>query len=305
VAPTGHDDAAGDSAHPFASIGHALGVLQAGDTLVVHAGEYDERIRNPAIAPGRADAPITVMAAAGERPVIHGLLWVRDPTWWIFDGINVTWGRHNNRTEHMVKFTGGTDWSFLDAEVWGARSYAAILVAGDAARWRLAQLYVHDTLPANGDNQDHLLYINAGSGGGLIERCVLAHSKNGRAVKIGPVSKHDRPVGNVTVRFTTMYDNRGPSNVQFTGNASNNHIEHDIMVGAESGRANVTAVSLTGHGNVVADSVGWGSTAVFDDDPGIVDGGNNQHVSPQFFSTAHGDYRTHAPEAAHAGRYAT
>jgi hypothetical protein len=204
----------------------------------------------------------------------------------------------------MVKLTDGTDWSFTDAEVWDAHSFAAILVAGLPARWRLANLYVHDTHPANGDNQDHLVYVNSGPGGGVIERCVLAHSPNGRAVKLGPVHKNDPEVRNIIVRYTTMYDNRGPSNVQLTGPSSGNRFEHDIMVGAAAGRANVTAVKLLGRDNVVADSIGFESSQLLDADPGLRDGGNNLRIDPQFANTAAGDFHPTNPAAVPYGRYA-
>jgi len=304
VAPNGDDIAAGDAEHPFLTIAHGLQVLAPGDTLLVHAGEYHERVMNPPIRTGRPNAPVTVTAAPGERPVVKGLLWLTDPTWWSISGINVTWANRNHRHEHMVKFTGGTDWSFTDAEVSEARSFAAILVAGTPARWRLANLFVHDTHRANGDNQDHLIYLNSGPGGGVIERCVLAHSPNGRAIKIGPVGKRDPEVRNITVRYTTMYDNRGPSNVQFTGAASDNRLDHDIMAGAERGRANVTALKLRGRNNVISNSVGFESTTLFDADRGLVDGGGNVRANPRFANPAAGDFHPMNPAVNPYGRYA-
>jgi hypothetical protein len=303
VAPTGDDASPGDNDHPFRTLGHALSVLHAADQLTVHGGDYSERI-DLEVAAGRADAPITVGAAQGERPILHGLLWLTKPSWWNIDGINVTWAKGNRRSEHMIKLVDGTDWSFTGAEVWDARSFAALLVAGSPARWRLAELYVHDTHKANGDAQDHLIYVNAGSGGGVIERCVLAHSPNGRAIKLGPVHAHDPAVRNVVVRFTTMFDNRGPSNVQLTGPTSNNRIEHNIMVGPKPDRANVTASRLLGRDNVIAGNVGFGGTRVLDTDPGLVDGSGNVLVDPQFADTSHGDFHPTNPAATAFGRYA-
>ena len=77
---------------------------------------------NPKIHPASADAPITVQNYPGERPVIQGLFWLSGADYWRICGVNVT-GAADSASEHMVKLSGGTGWSFTNAEVWGAHSF--------------------------------------------------------------------------------------------------------------------------------------------------------------------------------------
>ena len=281
VALTGSDAHPGTESQPFRTIAKGLATLRPGDTLVVGGGTYPERIRSVAVAAGSSDAPINVVAAPGERPVIEGLLWLKGASWWTVSGINVTWSAANDANEHMVKFTDGHHWRFTDAEVWGARSFAGILVAGQPSEWSLDHLYVHDTAATNGLNQDHLIYVNAGTGAGVIERNLLVGSPNGRAVKIGPPDPVGPPVENLTVRYNTMIDNAGPSNVQVAWTAANNTIHGNLMVRPGAGRSAVTAYELAGARNVVRDNLVWEAARVLDVSvAGLVDGGGNRIADP-------------------------
>lgn len=304
VRPSGNDSAPGTAAQPLRTLDFALRTLNPGDTLVVGGGTYVERVRNPSINPGLPGARITVVAAPGERPVVQGLFWLKGASYWTVDGVNVTWGSSNAGNEHMVKFSDGTGWRYTNAEVWGARSFAGILVAGDPSEWRLDHLYVHDTYRTNDTNQDHLIYVNTGMGGGIIERNVLAHSANGRAVKIGPSSPGSTPRGNVTVRYNTMFDNRGPSNVQLSYGASGNEVYRNLMVGSGAGNANTTAYNLNGSANTVSDNVGWDSARVADPDAPLGADSTNRWFDPQLRDPARGDFRpanaAAAPYGAHA-----
>lgn len=302
VSTSGDDDGGGSEAQPWRTLQHALEALHPGDTLVVAGGTYRERLRDIHVRRGRDDAPITVEAAPGERPVVEGLLWLEDADHWTVRGINVTWSSRNKKSEHMVKLTGGEAWAFVDAEVWGARSYAAILVAGKPKDFRLSGLYVHDTHKANGRNEDHLLYLNCGRGGGVVERSVLANSPNGRAVKVGPGDKDGDEVGNITIRYNTMYRNLGPSNIQLAWSVSDVDISRNVMVDPAEDRANVTAFDLDGSGNRVHDNVGWGGARIVDDDRGLVDGGNVR-LDPQLRDPASGDFHPMNARAAAYGRY--
>src|SRR3954462_11388557 len=71
VATTGSDAGDGTEAGPFRTINRAADVAQAGDTVVVHAGEYREWVqpRRGGLSDQRR---ITYQAAAGEHVVIKG-----------------------------------------------------------------------------------------------------------------------------------------------------------------------------------------------------------------------------------------
>ena len=285
VSPSGNDSASGSSASPFKTLGHALSVLQAGDVLVVGGGDYYEQI-DVDVASGTATKPITVIAAKGERPVVHGLLWLTDPSWWRILGINVTWDNKNSHTDHMVKITGGHDWLLADAEMWNARSFAAVFVGGTPSRFELRNLYVHDTIPANGTNEDHLIYLNTGKGSGMVDGCLLVGSPNGRAIKVGTPDSGSGQVKNIVIAYNTMIDNLGPSNVQIAFKTSNVKIQHNLMVKSSANNPNITAFQLTGHGNFALDNLGWDSTGVVEHGvKGLADDGGNVHQNPHLGAT--------------------
>ena len=229
VSPAGSDGASGTVVAPFRTLARAITALHPGDTLVVRNGIYRESVKNPSITRGTADRRITVVAAPQEQPLLQGLLWLKGADYWTISGLDVTWADSNLPSEHMVKVSNSIGWRITDAEIWGARSYAAILVAGTAVDWSLDHLYVHDTMTTNSTNQDHLIYVNA-VGNGVIEHNVLTNSPNGRGVKIGPSSSSTTPVGNVRVRYNTFANNLGPSNIQLSYGATGNVITRNIFV---------------------------------------------------------------------------
>lgn len=304
VEPRGDQEGTGTSGSPYGSLDHALEQLRAGDTLLVAGGTYEEQVEVEA-ASGSEQAPVRVEVAEGERAVLRGLLWLDDPDWWRIVGLDVTWADRNRADQHMVKITDGDHWVVQDAEIWGARSYAAVLVAGDPERFALRRLHVHDTRKANGTNEDHLIYLNSGRGGGVVEGCLLVGSPNGRAVKVGPPDEDGSAVSDVVLRYNTMVDNRGPSNVQLAWRSRDVEIYRNIMVGAAPGRANVTAYDLDGRGNVVRDNIGTESTAVLEQDvDGLVDGGGNLRLDPRLRDVAGRPAVPTAPDAAGYGHTA-
>lgn len=304
VAPDGDDDGTGAPSDPWRTLEKALPSLAAGDTLFVRNGTYDEKLDDIEVQPGSPSKPVQVVAAPGSRPVLRGLLWLRDADHWSFRGLNVTWDKSASSDDHMVKFDGGTGWSFTDAEVSDARSYAAILVTGEAQDWRLSGLFVHSTQPTHGDNQDHLVYVSS-TDGGVIERCLLTDSHNGRAIKLGPPDADGDPVENVTVRYNTMFDNLGPSNVQLSRDASDNRIYRNIMSRPGAGQPNVSAFELSGEDNTVYDNLVHESTgAVAADVDGLEDGGGNVERDPRFTDTSDDDFRPLDDAARSFGRYA-
>jgi hypothetical protein len=306
VSLQGSDDSSGTAQRPLRTLTTALQRLQPGDTLLVGDGEYRESMREIVIAPGTATRRIRVQPAPGANPVIVGLLWLRGADYWDVTGIDVTWDASNRSDDHMVKFMGGTGWTLTDAELSKARSYAALLISSGANKFRVSGMYVHDTLAANDNSQDHLIYVNTDARGAIIERNVLANSPNGRAIKVGPPKNDPIELGNLVIRYNTMVDNRGPSNVSLSYNVAGVLVYRNIMAGSGAENASVTAKELSGRGNRVWDNLIFGSIGPVE--PGVrklEDGGGNLEVDPQFVDPSAGDYRTRNPKAAGYGRYAT
>lgn len=282
VSTTGSDSANGSASAPWKTIQKGITSLSAGDTLIVRGGTYSESITSPSISKGTASARITVKAATGEQPLIKGFFWLSGADYWTLDNIDVTYPTGDTSGKHMMKMTSGTGWRITNSEIYGARGYAGLLVAGTPSNWMVDHNYFHDTYDVHGSNQDHLIYINGGTGGGTVTRNIFKTSPNGRGVKIGPPSGGSSPISNVTISYNTFYDNTGPSNIQLSYGASNNKIFRNIMVKSSTG--NINGYNLNGSGNEAYDNVGWDSSAVITHNGSttkIADKGGNIHEDPQ------------------------
>jgi hypothetical protein len=286
VATTGSDTNDGTLTNPFATVEKGLKSLEQGDTLLVRDGVYPERIRNPYITAATSENNINVKNYPGEHPTIQGLFWLKNHDNWHVSGINVTWADTNASNEHMVKMTNGTGWSFTNSDIGNAHSYAGLLVVGTATNWTVANNYIHDTHPTNDINQDHLIYVNTETGGaGTIEHNLLVNSANGRAIKVGAASSSSTySVDNITIRYNTMHNNLGPSNIQLAYNSNNNHIYRNIMTKPAANRSAVTAFQLTGTNNTIHDNLFYDAIRVADDNPGFTLS-NNIETDPQYTTT--------------------
>jgi hypothetical protein len=316
VSITGSDGSAGTETAPWRTIGHALTQLEPGETLYVRGGEYREDIRNPRIRVGGPDPCPRVVASPGERPVLRGLLWLNRPSYWTIDGLNVTWSPENAARDHMVKMTNGVGWVYENSELWGARSFAGLLVygsiSGEPADWTIRGNCVHDvwTDPIHHVNGDHNLYINVGTsaGAGLIERNILFNAPNGQNVKLGYGSSNPQPghgAANVTVRYNTMYS--ALKNLMVTDESHHNIIERNIIQGSEEGYA-LRAYRLSGGDNAIRDNVLSEMRYLQYGDPGyelVTDGGGNllPH-DPGFDSRGCSGFRPTDMTAKGYGRYA-
>jgi hypothetical protein len=307
VAPNGNDANAGTATAPMRTIKHALTTLRAGDTLVVRGGTYVENVTGMTLASGTSTAPITVQAYPGERPVVQGLLWVTNPNWWVFNGLNVTWNPANTASEHMVKLTGGSGWVFENAEVWGAHSYAGMLVAGTPTNWRVTANCIHDTYPSNSTNQDHLIYANSGltGSGGVIDHNLLFNATNGEAVKLAGPSSSSGGTNAVTVRNNTMYNTAQDMLIAW---ASTNNVVRDNLIGKTGGTYGaIRGYQLNGSGNVATHNYAYSTRSVLLNDggyAGVRDGGGNAlGTDPQFDALTCSGFHPRNSVAAGFGRY--
>lgn len=212
VSPEGSDGATrlAAASRPLATITKAIKLARPGDTIVVEGGTYVGAAGYGA-APGRADAPIRLQNAPGQRVVIKGTLQLENADHWRVSGINVTRNPADGRKEFLVKFDGGTGWSFVNSEVWGSIGVSNVMVSASAKNgvprdYRIADNCIHDN-DAAGDAfmNYHNIYLMPGytSGPGVIERNIMFGAENGAAVKAaGP----DRSTGaaDVTIRRNTI-----------------------------------------------------------------------------------------------------
>lgn len=287
LSPSGNDSNPGTEAAPFRTFTAALPKLRAGDTLLVRGETYVENAilnGSATLAKGTPSSRITVQAYPGENPVLQGILHLSNADYWTIDNIDVTWNPANtDTTQHMFRFFKGTGWELKNSELYGARSYAALLVNGGASGFAIRNNYIHDTLPSNGQSQDHSVYIADGNNG-VIEYNLLTNAPNGRGVKLGHSSGGLGTPHSVTVRYNTMVGN-GAANVSLSYDSNNHKIFGNIMVTAGSGYTNVGTYNQTGPNNVISDNVGWDAKGVLKDDPILVDGGGNMYANPQLDSS--------------------
>ncbi|HVQ89324.1 MAG TPA: right-handed parallel beta-helix repeat-containing protein, partial [Actinomycetes bacterium] len=131
VAPDGDDSASGSRDDPWATVQHAVDESQAGTTVYVRGGTYDQRFSfNTSGEPG---SPIAVVAEDGEQPVLDG------------SGLDVPEGQ-----SAMVEINGQHDVTVEGLEITGYRSDVSgdvpigVFVAGDAHDVLLAGLTIHD-----------------------------------------------------------------------------------------------------------------------------------------------------------------
>lgn len=290
VAPWGSDSAEGTLQRPFRTVSRALSAVRPGQTLYLRGGTFTERVINPPLTRGTADLRVTVTAYPGETPVLSGLLWLTNASYWTVSGVTVQWAPGNDRSEQMVKMISGTGWVLENSTIRGARSYAGLLVCGTATDWSVRGNTVRDTYASNGVNQDHLLYVNTTGTNGVIERNTLVNSPNGQAVKVGPPNAATGSVtGRLTIRYNTMRDNLGPANVQLSHLTSNVSIYRNLFVRAGSNRSAVAAWDLSGSGNMVFDNAYWDAVRPVDTQwSGLRDTGGNVRLDPAAAAGSYG-----------------
>jgi hypothetical protein len=289
LATNGSDSNPGTLSSPWKSFNTALPKLRPGDTLMVRGGTYSEHVNLADLPDGTSSKRINLRNYQTERPIIENQFQIGTPSFWTISGINFHWTTTSALPGGLlVRIYGGTGWIFENGEIWGARGTAGIHIddgpANSIGNWTLRDNCIHDTIPTDGTNQDHLVYVNTTTGGtGLIERNILFNSPNGRGIKFGPGGDTGGP-NHVTARYNTFYNNLGPSNIQVSKDTSNITIYRNIM--DKSSAQNITAFSLTGTGNLAHDNAGWDSTGVVGTAPGLSDGGGNVKIDPQFDSTS-------------------
>jgi len=302
VSTAGHDGTTRLAAaeHPLATITKAIKLAEPGDTIVVHGGTYVGPAGYGA-RPGRADAPIVLRNAPGERVVIKGTLQLEKADHWRVSGINVTRNPADGRKEFLVKFDGGTGWSFVNAEVWGSIGVSNIMVSGSVENgaprhYRIAGNCIHDNNSAGDAFMNyHNIYLMPGyrSGPGRIERNTMFNAENGAAVKAaGP----DAATGasNVLIRRNTIA--RVASGV-IIGYASrgiqirNNLITHQIVKAPPGSRyvhnynAAVIGNHVTGSRNKVVSTALSGFPKLINntwDSRRPVRGALTRRITPQF-----------------------
>ena len=294
VSTSGSDSNSGTSASPWRTFKKGLSSVHAGDTLIVGGGTYIENIQSISVN-GTASAPITVENASGQRPVIEGLVW-GTYNYVTFSGINVTWNPSNTADEHMMKFNGGTGWRWTNSEIWGAHSWANILIALTPDKWSIDHDVIHDNYgsTSESDVQEHNFYVhtdyNANTSGQIVHNLIY-NATRGENIKLDGTGDGTGGGNNITIEYNTMYNaNRG---ILIGGQSHGNTFAYNIDE-PTTGAGDADAVYLyknSGTGNSIHNNVFFNYKALLNSGGGnasIVPMTNNTTgVDPQFDSTYH------------------
>jgi hypothetical protein len=267
------------------------------------------------LRPGTAQARIVVRNYPGEIPIIKGKVRLANADFWTFDGFNITWNT-GTYDEHMVKFVGGRDWILENSEIWGARSFANILVCCSPANWILRNNTIYDTYGGEANIfRSHNLYVNTNldAGPGLIEHNLFFNAPHGCNVKIaGPDQGPDFGSANVTVRYNTLYNGIQPLLI---GDGSKNILVERNIISTGVRPNTITYLlrlyKLTGTNNIVRNNLGFDAGKwCLDYDggnytcSGIDGGGNLFSLNPEFDSLGLGGFHPQQTSAKDYGRYA-
>ncbi|MCP3137099.1 right-handed parallel beta-helix repeat-containing protein [Pyxidicoccus xibeiensis] len=148
VAITGNDGNPGTEQRPWRTVRNAVTRLRPGDAVLVHEGTYVERVDiGGAARDGLPDAPIQLLAAPGERPVLRGGDGKTTPmlriarSYWVVDGLDI---QAAGSQAHGIRFQGARHVVVRNSEVSGGTGPAAVTFYGGAADIGFLRNLVHD-----------------------------------------------------------------------------------------------------------------------------------------------------------------
>lgn len=133
VAPGGNDTANGAPDTPLQTIQRACDTAKPGDTIFLHGGTYREGVMMKSIT-GTASAPVTLVAAKGEKPILSGLDVLR-LTWQVTADKKIWAATLNEKAVTQLFYNGkpllearwphaprdaAGDWNFFSPNVWAS-----------------------------------------------------------------------------------------------------------------------------------------------------------------------------------------
>lgn len=148
VAVEGSDSNPGTAQRPWRTLRYAVTKLGPGDAAWVHGGTYRERVDiGGVVRDGLPGAPIQLLAAPGEKPVLRGGDAQGGPmlriarSYWVVAGLDI---QAAGSVAHGVRFQGARHVVVRDCQVWGGQGPAAVTFYGGAADIGFLRNQVHD-----------------------------------------------------------------------------------------------------------------------------------------------------------------
>jgi hypothetical protein len=271
---------------PSADFRSIMQNLHAGDTLVLDAGTYTLTSYFELDLTGSSAQPITIMAKAGTRPLIHfsgtsqNIVNFNNVTFLIVDGIEFSGGSRG------LRFTGGSDNVIRNCIVHdtAANAIAANDSGADYARFQFLHNEIYNTGPTGegfylGCNQDLCRIHDSLVANNYIHDLLgtdPAYQGDGIEIKKGSYANivRDNVIRDVNYPGITMYD--------VNGRGAPNLIERNIVWNSHDSGIQITADAIV-RNNIV---LGAANNAFFSNN---IDGGsadnltivNNTFLAPQ------------------------
>lgn len=237
VSPDGRDNWPGTESQPWRTLRRALPAMRPDQLLYVRGGVYREDVFQVHVEPTTKARPIVMMAYPGERVIVQGLFWVRQPSYWTIDGINVTASETiASANRPLVKITGGEGWTWQNSEVWGSRGSTNMLVTGygrgEPTKWSVTGNCLHDVRPPTDVVRSSNLTIGAmrDAGPGVVSRNVMFDAPGPHNVAVGSARGG---ATDVTFEFNTVYGAR--SAIAVAGDTSGLSVTRNILAGPSAG----------------------------------------------------------------------
>jgi hypothetical protein len=261
-----------------ATINAGVGLLAAGDTLIVRAGTYNERLNNNTIPSGSGvSTPTTIKAYTGESPTMNGNVWISTKDNIVWDGININ-GINNgvpNADGGMETYTnffinGGTNILVKNCEIYNASKLSVLTHDGNGPLHNIEfrNCKVHD--PGQGgwtsgnEPANHNFYLSGYGGNGYVGPVIVDGCEIYNALGPGPNSwgmqcyaSYSGYLDGFIIRNNYFHDNLqglavgcGPNhqvynNVFYQNTLPGSYNEAAITVGYGSGMSNIQVYNNT------------------------------------------------------------
>ena len=242
---------------------NAMQNLVAGDTLILHAGSYPLTNYFNLILNGTAQAPITIRAAAGERPVIaqnnaaQNIVNISNSSFLILDGIEFTGGSRG------IRLQASSDITMRNCHV--HHTAANAISANDSGSDYARLTFVHNEIDHAGETAEGF-YLGCHDMSCRIHDSLIAnnyiHHLTGPTVNQGDgIEIKAGSYANI-VRDNVIHDTGYPGITLYhtNGNGAPNIIERNVIWNSGDNGIQVTADAIV-RNNIVLSAVSHGIEA--------------------------------------------
>lgn len=216
---------------PGGDLRAAIAALRPGDTLELAGGTYTMSSSFRVTVNGTAQAPITIRAKAGQRPVIQqtnagqNIIEISGSSHAVFAGIGFTGGSHG------IRLMGSSFVTIQDCEIWETGDVALSANSGGTYDGlRILRNHIHHT---NGTGEGMYLGCNSDAcrvANSLIEGNYIHHTNRASVEQGDGIELKEGSYNNI-VRNNVVHDTNYPGIITYgtVGNGGPNVIEGNVV----------------------------------------------------------------------------